>query len=380
MARHAREVPASSKPNRRARIAHSKARKEFTQYDTSYIRPKKSKAPVVVAGIIAVAIIAIFCTLVMPRLFAFGSNVGDLPANETATVTIESGNSAGDVAKKFEDARLVKSSSDFAKELDNTGAAASLIPGNYTFNGQTPTATMAERLKNGERDGVPSVTVVEGYTIKSIASAIEKSSNGRITADDFINETSDASKFAADFAFLSEVGTNSLEGFLFPKTYEIEDTDTANTMVVKMLNQFSEEVSSLSFSYPSSKGLSVYQAINLASIVQKEANASTYARVAGVFYNRLASDSPYLQSDATTAYVVGHDPTADEVHANDPYSTYSNSGLPPTPISNPCLDCIKAVCNPEETNYQYFYTNKDGSYVFSTTYEEHQAAIEQDNK
>ena len=93
----------------------------------------------------------------------------------------------------------------------------------------------------------------------------------------------------------------------------------------------------------------------------------------------MKSSRPYLQSDATTAYVVGHDPTAEEVHANDPYSTYSNAGLPPTPICNPSIDSIKATLNPEQTDYMYFYTSKDGTYQFSVTYDEHLAAINKDN-
>lgn len=87
----------------------------------------------------------------------------------------------------------------------------------------------------------------------------------------------------------------------------------------------------------------------------------------------------YLNSDATTAYEVGHDPSAEEVHSNTPYSTYTNFGLPPTPICSPGMEALRAVCNPEETKYLYFYFAKDSSgelkYYFSETYEQHQEAI-----
>ena len=101
--------------------------------------------------------------------------------------------------------------------------------------------------------------------------------------------------------------------------------------------------------------------------------------VAGVFYNRLASDRPYLESDATTAYEVGREPTAEEVHAETPYSTYANAGLPPTPICSPGLESLTAVCEPTQTEdmFFYFYPDADGNMqaAFSKTYEEHQQAI-----
>lgn len=377
MTRHSDDFSYAPRPSMKARNAHARARKEFVQYDTSPIRPKKSKAPIVIAIIVVVLILV---GVVFFVTSAFGdSNKGSLAATETATVTVESGDTASVVAKKFEDAKLVASASKFVDELGKTGAANSLIPGSYTFNGQTETRAMALSLMNGQSDSVPTVTVVEGYTIKAIASALETSSSGQISASDFISTSSDASKFVSQFDFLKDVGNNSLEGFLLPKTYNIEKSDTAETMIVKMLNQFKTEAMALDYSYPTKNGLSLYEAVKLASVVQKESPADLHARVAGIFYNRLNSDSPYLQSDATTAYVVGHDPTGEEVHADDPYSTYTNPGLPPTPICNPSIDSLKSVCQPEENNYRYFYTYSDGTYAFSQTYEEHLAAIAKDN-
>ena len=100
-----------------------------------------------------------------------------------------------------------------------------------------------------------------------------------------------------------------------------------------------------------------------------------------MFYNRLTTKGEpsygYLQSDATTAYVVGHDPSADEVHANSPYSTYSNAGLPPTPICSPSIECLQAVCSPNQDalGKYYFFYFQDDKYTFSETYDEHKAAF-----
>ena len=144
-----------------------------------------------------------------------------------------------------------------------------------------------------------------------------------------------------------------------------------------MLNQFEVETAGLSFAYPEGQGLSLYEAVNLASIVERE----TYTErptVAGVFYNRLASDRPYLESDATSAYEYGGEPTAEQVHSDTPYSTYSNPGLPPTPICSPSIVSLRAVCEPADTDYMFFFTttDEDGMNIyFSETYDQHLAVI-----
>ena len=182
---------------------------------------------------------------------------------------------------------------------------------------------------------------------------------------------------------MKSAGTNSLEGFLFPKTYDVAADATADSLIRAMLTQFQTETAGLDWSYPESQGLSVYDTVNLASIVEKESSGdeTVRAQVAAVFYNRLTTkgepSNGYLQSDATTAYEVGHDPSADEVHANSPYSTYTNAGLPPTPICSPSIECLQAVCSPNKDalgKYYFFYFQND-KYTFSETYDEHQAAF-----
>ena len=196
-----------------------------------------------------------------------------------------------------------------------------------------------------------------------------------------------ASNYAADYDFLADAPDGaSLESFLFPKTYDLRDTDTADSIIRMMLDQFNTETASLDWSYPQSQGLSVYDAVNLASIVEKESSGDEQIRsqVAAVFYNRLSPDNTetmgYLQSDATTAYEVGHDPSAEEVQTGA-YSTYANQGLPPTPICSPSIDCLQAVCAPASGYGDYYYfifwtdDNDETQYAFSRTYDEHQAAI-----
>jgi UPF0755 protein len=145
-----------------------------------------------------------------------------------------------------------------------------------------------------------------------------------------------------------------------------------------MLDQYEQEVQNLDYSYAESQGLSAYDVLKLASVVERESDANTRADVASVFYNRLAANTA-LQSDATIAYVVGHDPTHDDLSVDSPDNTYQHKGLPAGPICSPGLDSLQAACQPNQTDYLYFYftKNDDGSlnYYFSKTYDEHLQAI-----
>jgi UPF0755 protein len=374
MALHGKQVPISSKNTRAARAAHARASEQFKTYDTSAIMPKRSKAPTIVALVIVV--IALVAIAIGIYTCTRTTEVELLPSDQEAVITVESGEGAKAIGETLASAGLVSSAQSFVDAVNSQNAASALIPGSYVFKGGTSVDDIVKALTTGPSSTGFTLTVPEGYTREAIASAVQDATEGRITSQQFLDASADASKYAADYSFLESAGTASLEGFLFPKTYTVTAADTATDVVKMMLAQFKSETSGLDWSVPTAKGLSLYDAVKLASIVEKEATNSNYMPdVASVFYNRLASERPYLESDATTAYEVGHDPTAEEVHANTPYSTYTNSGLPPTPICNPSLDALKAVCNPTATDYMYFYTNSDGSMVFSQTYEEHQAAI-----
>ena len=299
-------------------------------------------------------------------------------------ITVEEGDSRGDVAKKLHDAGLVNSRLVFNIAGTFLHYNRYVEPGTYKLNSDMDFRALITNMHDWETDakeaqGLIKVTIPEGYKLSDIAAAVATASEGRITAEAFTAAASDASVYAASYSFLADAGTNSLEGFLFPKTYAVADDATADSLVRMMLDQFQKETASLDWSYPQSQGLSIYDAVNLASIVEKESSGDEQirAKVAAVFYNRLETTGEpsygFLQSDATTAYEVGHDPTPEEVHAETPYSTYTNKGLPPTPICSPSLDCLKAVCAPDQESlgkYFFFYFEGD-SYYFTETYEDH---------
>lgn len=381
MPQHRKQVTYSQRPNHAARSAHARGERQFRTYDTSYIRPKKSKAPAIVAAVLAVLVVG---GLAWGALTLFNScsaqSVELLAEGQEAKITVAEGAGAKVVGEQLAEARLVSNAGDFTKRVNEMGVDSQLKPGTYTFAGGMSLDAIINQLTAGPVANA--LTIPEGSTLEAVAQSVATFTENRITADAFTAAASDASAYAADYDFLADAGTNSLEGFLFPKTYEIGDDAAAESVVRMMLDQFKTETSGLNWSYPQSQGLTIYDAVKLASIVERESSGDEQirAQVASVFYNRLNNfgdpNYGFLQSDATTAYEPGHDPTPEDIKNPTPFNTYTNTGLPPTPICSPGLDCLQAVCNPAQTNYFFFYFAPDESgtmqYYFSETYEEHQ--------
>ncbi len=367
--------------------AAARATKRAGSHDVRREQTKRRGGSGMIVGGVIAAVILILAVVfvVVPSFSGRSSDTQDIVAGQTVTVTIPDGSGASAVAQALFDAKVIANKSDFLTQVSRMNAGSDLKSGEYTITTGGDMSSLVELLCSGSNSSGLSLTIPEGYTVARIAAAVE--SKYGISADEFIAQAK-ASNYVADYSFLEGASGDSLEGFLFPKTYSFPDGATADGIIRAMLTQFQTELATLDLSYPESQGLSVADMVNLASIVEKESTQSTAAQVAAVFYNRLGNfgdpNYGYLQSDATTAYTVGHDPTAEEVHdESDPYSTYAHQGLPPTPICCPGLDALQAVCSPDQTAldegdfYFYFWNDADGNvqYKFSKTYEEHQRAI-----
>ncbi|MBQ8895109.1 MAG: endolytic transglycosylase MltG [Clostridia bacterium] len=184
----------------------------------------------------------------------------------------------------------------------------------------------------------------------------------------------------SEYSFLKKLPKRNyrLEGYLYPGTYEMYEGESALAVVQRVLDRFQEMV----LTEENNKKIknskySLDELITLASILQKEAGGS-YAHAAGVYYNRLESEFPYLESQATVAYILpsGHGAvTTADIKTSDPYNTYRNEGLPTGPISNPGADAIAAVLTPEETADQYFATGEDGTTLFAADAAGHQVNL-----
>ncbi|ACV21838.1 putative aminodeoxychorismate lyase [Slackia heliotrinireducens] len=381
-----KQITYSSRPNHRARMVHAQGEKQFRTYDTSHIRPRRSKVPVIVAAVIGVLILVLAGLLLTNFVKGCSSdaneNIGEtVIVSEGTQVTIPEGATAKDVAAVLADAGLIDDQKAFVKRAAALGADAQFQAGTYTFSEGMTMDQVINAIATGDT-GVLTLTVPEGWTNARIATAVEESSKGAITAEDFAAQAL-ASNYVEDYPFVEGAYEDSLEGFLFPKTYNIEPGDTADTLIRKMLDQYAAEVEVLDYTYPESQGLTAYDVLILASIIEKEALPgedfpTEREDVASVFYNRMAEEMP-LQSDATMGYVTGGEVTAADLETESPYNTYLNDGLCPGPICNPSIASLQAACNPSTTDYLYFFIVDEDGYVdhtFSTTLEDHQAAID----
>lgn len=212
------------------------------------------------------------------------------------------------------------------------------------------------------------VTIPEGFTNKQIAERVGSATEGFISKAAFEEAVAYGTY---DYSFLQESGGN-LEGFLFPKTYEVGEEDTADSLVNKMLAQFGEETAKLDWSAAAANGVTRYQVLIIASMVEKEAKVPQERPViASVIYNRLRAGMK-LQIDATVQYALGEwKPTLSysDLEIDSPYNTYKVAGLPPAPICNPGFESISAALNPASTDYLYYIlTSSDGNHSFTSDY------------
>lgn len=187
-----------------------------------------------------------------------------------------------------------------------------------------------------------------------------------------------ASEYLSDFNADEFVRrARSYEGFLFPDTYYVPYTYTAEDLITLLFETYHSEVSPLMEA--NTTDLSEYEVVTLASLIEREGNSEESMRmIAGILTNRLAIDMP-LQIDASMEYVIAkplNELTPEDLAIDSPYNTYLYRGLPPTPIGNPGVQAIKAVLDPIESDYLYYITGDDGTFRYARTYEEHLANIE----
>ena len=218
-----------------------------------------------------------------------------------------------------------------------------------------------------------SITIPEGFTVAQTAQRFADTFG--FSYDDFMAQAK-ASNYVGEFTFLNGAYNNSLEGFLFPKTYTFEDEVTPDIAIRTMLKQFQVETAGIDWSHVGQGNtvLSEYQVVCMASLIEREtAVDAERPNVASVIYNRLNAGW-YLQIDAAIAYALNKADllTYADLEVDSPYNTYTNLGLIPGPICSPSLSSINAVINAAQTDY-YFYVASaalDGTHVFCTNEDE----------
>jgi hypothetical protein len=224
------------------------------------------------------------------------------------------------------------------------------------------------------------INVPQGWRREQLAAAIQASQT-MFTGADFLAVTGPGASTPYDFANSRPPGT-SLEGFLFPGTYTAQNDTTAEGFRDMMLEAFAANVTPQMRADAAAQGVSFYEALVIASIVQREVRGpETQKLVASVYYNRHRAGSR-LGATVTVQYALGQPGnwwprvTASGLEVDSPYNTYNRAGLPPTPIDSPGLSAILATIYPPQTNYYYHTASCDGTgEAFAETYEEHLANV-----
>jgi UPF0755 protein len=316
---------------------------------------------------------------------------GDDPTE--VTFVVEPGETAADVAMLLEEQGLVVNGEVFRRFMTYHGLDATLQAGTYQLRANMTMHDVAEALQHGGGNAV-TVTIPEGWRAEQVGWLLEQQNLMR--SDDFMALVRTADY---DYPWLaSRPQGASLEGFLFPDTYQLAQDATPSTVVELMLATFDARVAPeieqrlagktmFDVNIGDYRPMTVYDVMILASIVEREAVVPEERPIiASVYFNRL--DPAYveetalrLSSDPTIQYAKGFDDETgnwwnpmepgEGQTLDSPYNTFKVQGLPPGPICSPGLASILAVLEPADTTYLYFHAIGDGTHVFASTLEEH---------
>lgn len=290
------------------------------------------------------------------------------------SVFIPSGSNTDTITDILHNSNLIKNEIIFKLAAKLKGMDGRLKAGNYILNtSMSSEEILNELVEGGVLKETTKFTIPEGFELRQIADRL--SEQGLINRDKFMEITSDIDNFRGEYEFIDELSSGiTMEGYLFPDTYEIFIDATEEEIVNKMLSRFENVYKEKLKDQTFKMGLDLNQFITLASIIEREAMADDERPVvAGVFYNRLDINMP-LQSCATVQFVLGERKpilSTKDTEITSPFNTYINNGLPPSPIASPGLESIEAALNPKETEYLYFVAKPDGTHVFNTDYDDH---------
>jgi UPF0755 protein len=316
--------------------------------------------------------------LVVIALLGFGTSRGldwwSLNVNtsisstgQTVVFHVDPGETPTQIGQDLFNLGLIRNTIAFDLYTRVTNAGPKLEAGVFVLNKNMSLAQIVSALQHGTADQT-SITFPEGFPIREQAKVVE--SKGVGTAGDYIAAAGDpALRTTYDFLPATAGNPNApFEGYLFPDTYLVDPAAGVRGLIKQQLDQFGVVFSAdlraqIAQATPARPAESIQSIVILASMVDREANATTPSdrgNVCSVYYNRLKVNMT-LGVDATLLYALGRltpEPTAAELQLNSPYNTRTHAGLPPGPISNPGKAALLACINPPQTQYLFYFTDR----------------------
>lgn len=347
-------------------------------------RKRSFRKTMVYFAIIALASILISLVLCigLNDIYAFVKN------DKEISIYIEKGSTTKQIASALKKNDVIDFALLFRLYSRSNGADGTYQYGKYTLNSKMSYAEIIAALKKvAPKTDVQTVTVPEGFTLSQIAALLKEKG---IISDmtDFLNYVN-THEFGFDFESKIKDDPNRFykyEGYFYPNTYEFYLDDSYENIVRKFFSTFQRSLDSEVLDEISARGMTLDQALTLASIIQSEATTlESMGMVSSVFNNRLNNPSVYpnLQSDVTIIYVEENiKPYISEPNQAmyDAYNTYKCTGIPVAPVCNPSKQALRAAVFPDNTSYYYFITDKNGKYYYARTLAQHNANIAKSEK
>lgn len=333
--------------------------------------PKKSSK----AGFLGGAFFLFLCLIIVGAFFIYSQynkalNIPNSESSETVSFTITPGESSSVIAQNLVEKGLLNKSDllFFRAYLRQSGSGSQLQAGEFQIPLNLTMVELVDALKRAHANDV-TITIIEGLRADEIAQVFETEF---AKVDPTIKRFSQSEYLAlvTDQGFISELGlsTNTLEGYLFPDQYKFFEDATAADVIKSQIDHFKSQVGT---SYTN-------EDIIIASLVERESRTDDERPLVADIIKRRNDEGWFLNIDASLLYHKGdwnHVLTLADIEEDQPYNTYTNLGLPPTPICNPGLSSIKAALNPEPNNYYYYIHEDSGQVHFAETLEEHNQNI-----
>jgi UPF0755 protein len=290
----------------------------------------------------------------------------------SVSVEITHGMTLGEISTLLENRDLIGNSLSFQLLAYLQKKQGQIQVGEYAL---TPSMTLKEILGivTSGKTILHSVTIPEGYRITEIAALLE--TRGLVNAEKFIQETRDKELIES-----AGIVGKSLEGYLFPETYHFSKNTSERKIVQSMLEMYQDFVKKHDLMIRAkSTNLTFHEIITLASLIEKETGVDDERKIiSSVFYNRLKKNMR-LQTDPTVIYAIANfdgNIRKKDLNIDSPYNTYRYKGLPPGPIASPGIKSIIAALEPNESDYLYFVSRKNGSHQFSSNLMDHNRAVQ----
>ena len=336
---------------------------------------KKAKRNVLIASAIGACAVAAASAVLLAMNCAH-SDVTEVPEDaERVYIRIKPGMSSSQIGELLAEEGVIDSPVKFWLAVKLNHADSRFQTGVFELQPGMRPGDALNVLING-RAAALRVTVPEGLNVRQVAKLF--SAQGLADEEEFLTEAKDFAPY--DYIEAVPEADYRIEGFLFPDTYDFANDATPRDIMQKMADEFDRKLTPEMRQQAAERNLSIYQLVNLAALVEKEARyPEDRPVIAQVFLKRLAINMP-LQTDTTLQYLreeVKEELSIEDTLVESPYNTYLYYGLPPGPIASPGLASIEAVRNPADTDYLYFVADHEGHNHYGYTYDEHLGLVNQ---